>query len=165
MTWDEWRKQREKEGSKHSKHLQKIKTHIFIQLSKQHLSMKYCKQATWSCSSKPRLVLLFYFLRSVSGRTFLLVFLPDPCWLKTCQWVLVPAPRFGELWTLFMGESTSDMATLLRAIPPLSEKPQPRQVVSAAAAAAAYMHMHKDKNKKHTATHSASKVKSSEQNT
>lgn len=64
--------------------------------------------------------------------------------------MLVPAPRFGELWTLFMGESTSDMATLLRVIPPLSEKPQPwegRGVVSRGAAAAAHMHMHIDKNK------------------
>lgn len=36
--------------------------------------------------------------------------------------VLVPVDRFGELWTLFMGESTSDTATLLRGNPPLSEK-------------------------------------------
>lgn len=40
-------------------------------------------------------------------------------------WVLVPEPRFGELWTLFMGESVNDKATLLRAYPPLSEKSQP----------------------------------------
>lgn len=36
--------------------------------------------------------------------------------------VLVPVDRFGELWTLFMGESTSDTATLLRESPPLSEE-------------------------------------------
>lgn len=36
--------------------------------------------------------------------------------------VLVPVDRFGELWTLFMGERTSDTATLLRENPPLSEK-------------------------------------------
>lgn len=50
------------EGSKHSKHLQKINTHIFIQLSKQHLSMMrqpYSKRATWSCWSKPQLSCFF----------------------------------------------------------------------------------------------------------
>lgn len=71
--------------------------------------------------------------------------------------------RFGELWTLFMGESMSDKATLLVTHPPLSEESQPGRLDHRGRGSSTHAHAQIHSDRENTCSQPESEPKEEEE--